>query len=140
MSMTRRDFNIASIAAAAAFFGLPKTASADAVQDAINTFTGGTSASDGGITLIAPEIAENGNTVPIEVSSPDAEAIMVFADGNPLPEVVTFNFGPAAGSRSASTRCRLAGEQDIIAIGRKPDGSFVSARQTVRVTIGGCGG
>lgn len=140
MSMTRRDFNIASIAAAAAFFGLPKTASADAVQDAMNVFTGGATPGDGGITLIAPEIAENGNTVPIEVDAPDAEAIMVFATGNPLPEVVTFTFGPAAGSRAASTRCRLAGEQDVVAIARKADGSFVSARQTVRVTIGGCGG
>lgn len=140
MSMTRRDFNIASIAAAAAFFGLPKTASADAVQDAINTFTNGGSVGEGGITLIAPEIAENGNTVPIEVDAPGAEAIMVFADGNPLPEVVTFNFGPAAGSRMASTRCRLAGEQNVIAVARMADGSYASTSQTVRVTIGGCGG
>jgi sulfur-oxidizing protein SoxY len=140
MSMTRRDFNIASLAAAAAFFGLPKTASADAVMDSMNAFTGGATPGEGGITLIAPEIAENGNTVPIEVSAPDAEAIMVFATGNPLPEVVTFNFGPAAASPMASTRCRLAGEQDVVAIARKADGSFVSARQTVRVTIGGCGG
>jgi len=140
MSMTRRDFNIAGLAAAVAFFGLPKTASADAVMDAMNEFTGGATPGDGGITLIAPEIAENGNTVPIEVDAPDAESIMVFATGNPLPEVVTFNFGPAAGSRAASTRCRLAGEQEVVAIARKADGSFVSARQTVRVTIGGCGG
>ena len=65
---------------------------------------------------------------------------MVFATGNPLPEVVTFNFGPLSGSQHATTRVRLAGEQEVVAIARKPDGSFVSARQNVRVTIGGCGG
>jgi sulfur-oxidizing protein SoxY len=45
-----------------------------------------------------------------------------------------------AGRQAASTRIRLAGEQDVIAIARMPDGSFKQARQNVRVTIGGCGG
>ncbi|MBF9043614.1 thiosulfate oxidation carrier protein SoxY [Rhodobacterales bacterium HKCCE4037] len=140
MSMTRRTFTAASVAAAAAFFALPKTATAQEVQAAMDAFTGGAELGSDGITLIAPEIAENGNTVPIEVDAPGAEAIMVFAAGNPLPEVVTFNFGPAAGSQHATTRVRLAGEQEVIAIARKADGTFVSARQNVRVTIGGCGG
>jgi sulfur-oxidizing protein SoxY len=65
---------------------------------------------------------------------------MLLAAGNPSPDVCTFNFGPLAGSQSASTRIRLAGEQDVIAIARMPDGTFKQARQNVRVTIGGCGG
>jgi sulfur-oxidizing protein SoxY len=36
-----------------------------------------------GITLIAPEIAENGNTVPIEVDAPGAEAIMFWPRATP---------------------------------------------------------
>jgi sulfur-oxidizing protein SoxY len=40
----------------------------------------------------------------------------------------------------ASTRIRLAGEQEVVAIARMPDGTFKQARQNVRVTIGGCGG
>lgn len=140
MSMTRRTFTVSSLAAAAAFFALPKTATAQEVEAAMNTFTGGVDLGSDGITLIAPEIAENGNTVPIEVDAPGAEAVMVFATANPLPEVVTFNFGPSSGSQHATTRVRLAGEQEVVAIARKPDGSFVSARQNVRVTIGGCGG
>jgi sulfur-oxidizing protein SoxY len=64
----------------------------------------------------------------------------LLAAGNPSPDVATFNFGPAAGKQAASTRIRLAGEQDVIAIARMPDGTFKSTSQNVRVTIGGCGG
>ena len=71
---------------------------------------------EGGLTLTAPEIAENGNTVPIAVDAPGAVAIAIFAAGNPTPKVVTFNFGPLAGSQSATTRIRLAGTQDVIAV------------------------
>ncbi|MEH6728526.1 MAG: thiosulfate oxidation carrier protein SoxY, partial [Hyphomicrobiales bacterium] len=50
------------------------------------------------------------------------------------------NFGPLAASHSASTRMRLAGTQDVIAIAKMPDGSFIRAANQVKVTIGGCGG
>jgi sulfur-oxidizing protein SoxY len=118
---------------------LPKIVHA-ATEDAIAAFTGGAEIGEGGITLTAPEIAENGNTVPIEVSAPGAEAIVILAAGNPTPAVATVNFGPMAGEQFASTRIRLAGTQDVLAIARMPDGSFVQARQEVKVTIGGCGG
>ncbi|MBF9033095.1 thiosulfate oxidation carrier protein SoxY [Rhodobacterales bacterium HKCCE2091] len=140
MTATRRQVLNTGLAAAAVFLGLPRLASAQDVDAAIAEFTGGAEAAEEGVTLIAPEIAENGNTVPIEIDAPGAEAIMVLAAGNPNPDVATFNFGPAAGSQMASTRIRLAGEQDVVAIGRFPDGSFKSARAHVRVTIGGCGG
>ncbi|MGA1613997.1 MAG: thiosulfate oxidation carrier protein SoxY, partial [Lutimaribacter sp.] len=51
-----------------------------------------------------------------------------------------YNFGELAGSASASTRIRLAGTQDVVAIAKMADGSFAQARSTVKVTIGGCGG
>lgn len=140
MDLSRRQFVGTGLVAAAAFFGLPGIASAQELDEAINAFTGGADMGSDGITLIAPEIAENGNTVPIEVDAPGAEAIMLLAAGNPSPDVCTFNFGPLAGTRAASTRIRLAGEQDVIAIARMPDGTFKQARQNVRVTIGGCGG
>jgi sulfur-oxidizing protein SoxY len=140
MDVTRRQFVGTGLVAAAAFFGLPQIASAQELDEAINAFTGGADMGGDGITLIAPEIAENGNTVPIEVDAPGAEAIMFLAAGNPSPDVATINFGPAAGRQAVSTRIRLAGEQEVIAIARMPDGTFKQARQNVRVTIGGCGG
>jgi sulfur-oxidizing protein SoxY len=120
-------------------FGLPMRASA-AAEDRIAEFNGGAEMGGEGLTLTAPEIAENGNTVPIEVDAPGAEAILVLAMGNPTPGVAEFKFGALAGSQSASTRIRLAGTQDVVAIARMKDGSFVKASSNVKVTIGGCGG
>ncbi len=138
MTLTRRKVMVMGAGAFVAF-GLPLRATA-AAEDAIAAFTGGAAIGEGGITLTAPEIAENGNTVPIEVSAPGASQIMVLATGNPTPGVATFTFGALAASQAASTRIRLAGTQDVVAIAKMADGSFVQASSNVKVTIGGCGG
>lgn len=138
MEFTRRE-TLAMGAGAALMTVLPFRANA-AVDDLIAEFTGGAAVADGGVDLTAPEIAENGNTVPIAVSAAGATAIMVLAAGNPTPPVCTFKFGPMAGSQSASTRIRLAGTQDVVAVAQLADGSFARASKTVKVTIGGCGG
>ena len=138
MKLTRRDTILAAMGTAAVAL-LPMRANA-AADEAIAAFTGGADVGEGGITLTAPEIAENGNTVPIEVSAPGAVEIKVFAAGNPTPDVATFAFGPLAAAQMAATRIRLAGTQDVVAVAKMADGSFVQASQEVKVTIGGCGG
>ncbi|ULB11426.1 thiosulfate oxidation carrier protein SoxY [Cereibacter azotoformans] len=138
MRLSRRDTLVLGMGGLAALtLPMPALAAAD---EAIAAFTGGAATGSGGITLTAPEIAENGNTVPVTVDAPGAAAIMLVATGNPEPAVATFTFGPAAGSQMAATRIRLAKTQDVVAIARMPDGSFVQASATVKVTIGGCGG
>jgi len=139
MIITRRDTLVMGAGAAVATL-LPLQAFADATEDATMEFAAGGAISDGGIELTAPEIAENGNTVPISVSAPGAVSILVLASGNPNPRVIEFNFGPLAGSQSASTRCRLAGTQDVFALAKMADGSVKRTSATVKVTIGGCGG
>ena len=141
MQMTRRDACRLGLAAtAAAVAGLPAFASADAASEAVMAFTGGVAPTEGGVNLNAPEIAENGGTVPIEVSAEGATDIVLLADGNPSPGVATFHFGPLAGSAAASTRIRLASTQNVIAVAKMADGSFRQASREVKVTIGGCGG
>ncbi len=68
MKLTRRN---AMILGAGAFvaIGLPVRASATLAEDAIAAFTGGAEMGDAGITLTAPEIAENGNTAPSELAT-----------------------------------------------------------------------
>ncbi len=139
MKLNRRDALAMGLGATAVAM-LPMRALAESHAKGMEAFTGGAEAGDGDITLDAPEIAENGNTVPISVNAPGAAAIAVFAMGNPTPGVATFNFGPAAGSQYASTRIRLAGTQDVVAVAKMEDGSFIKASKTVKVTIGGCGG
>ncbi|MEZ5911440.1 MAG: thiosulfate oxidation carrier protein SoxY [Paracoccaceae bacterium] len=138
MMFSRREALAVGIGTLAAT-ALPLRALA-ATEDAIAAFTGGAEVATSGVTLNAPEIAENGNTVPVGVDAPGAVSVMLLAAGNPNPEVCTFNFGPAAGSQAASTRIRLAKTQDVIAIAKMADGSFAQASATVKVTIGGCGG
>ncbi len=138
MELSRRE--TLALGLGAAFLTIMPLRANAAAEDAIAAFTGGADMADGGVTLTAPEIAENGNTVPIEVSAPGAAAILIVAAGNPEPGVATFNFGPLAAEQAASTRIRLAGTQDVVAVAKMADGSFAKASATVKVTIGGCGG
>ncbi|MFN3644050.1 MAG: thiosulfate oxidation carrier protein SoxY [Gemmobacter sp.] len=138
MTLSRRDTLALAIgAAAAAAIPLPALAK---IEDAINTFTGGAAVGQGGVTLTAPEIAENGNTVPVQVDAPGATAILILASGNPTPGVCMASFGEAAGAHMFATRIRLASTQNVVAIAKMADGSFARAETEVKVTIGGCGG
>ena len=132
---------------ATAALGVAPAQAANNAQDLIKAFTGGKQAAEGKVTLDLPEIAENGNTVPmtVTVESPMNEQshvteVLVLADGNPNAGVATFHFSPASGVAEANTRIRLATTQNIIAIARMNDGSFAMATKQVKVTIGGCGG
>ncbi|HMO08365.1 MAG TPA: thiosulfate oxidation carrier protein SoxY [Paracoccaceae bacterium] len=139
MRHSRRNVLVVGIGGFAAA-ALPAAPARAAVGDAMAAFAGGATVADGGITLSAPEIAENGNAVPIGITAPGAVAIALFAGGNPEPLVTEVTFGPAAGSQALATRIRLAQSQEVIALARMADGSVVRARAEVKVTIGGCGG
>lgn len=140
MELTRRDAMAlgAGTLAATAISAVPAFAST--AETEIAGFTGGADMVEGGVTLTAPEIAENGNTVPISVAAPDAVEMAVFATENPVPKVLTVSFGPLNTSHSLSTRIRLAGTQEVVAVAQMADGSFHRASAIVKVTIGGCGG
>ena len=134
-------------AGAAVYAGVPAYADGAAVAAKIKGLTGGKSVGEGKIELDLPEIAENGNAVKVAFSIDSSmtaddyvKAVHVMADGNPTPEVASFNFTPAMGACSASTRMRLAKTQNIIVLAEMNDGSFKQAQATVKVTIGGCGG
>jgi sulfur-oxidizing protein SoxY len=134
-------------AATAAVLGVHPAAAANDYEDLIKKFTGGKAPTVGRVRIDAPEIAENGNTVPmtIMVESPMTAAshvtdVLVVADGNPRGGIVTFHFTPESGVAEANTRIRLASTQWVHAVARMNDGSFFMAKKEVKVTIGGCGG
>lgn len=115
--------------------------------DLIQKFTGGIKPIEGKIKLDVPEIAENGNTVPVTVSvdSPMTVAshvkeIFVLADANPRGGVATFKFMPDVSVAEANIRVRLAETQNVIAVAKMSDGTYIMAAKQVKVTIGGCGG
>jgi sulfur-oxidizing protein SoxY len=78
---------------------LANPALAATVEELTAAFSAGAAPDTDGITLTAPEIAENGNTVPVSVEAPGAVAIMILATGNPEPAVATATFGPRRASR-----------------------------------------
>lgn len=149
--MQRRQFLAASGGLTAAlllpFIALAEEAKDNGAAKLIADFIGDGKVDASGLKLTMPEIAENGNTVPltVEVDSPMTEEnyvkeILVVAQSNPSPEVARFSFTPLAGVAKADTRMRLAQTQDVVALARMSNGSIAQARQTVKVTIGGCGG
>jgi len=113
----------------------------------IQKFTGGKAAESGKIAIDLPEIAENGNTVPlaIKVDSPMTAAdyvsdIRVVGDANPNPGIVTFHLTPAAGRAEVATRIRLGGTGTVTVLAKTSAGKVYAERKTVKVTVGGCGG
>jgi len=135
--------------AAIAFLGRAGSARADAkaAADQIAKFTGGKTAEKAKVSIELPEIAENGNTVPLSVSvdapmTADSyvSEVMVVAEGNPNPGVATFHFTPMSGKAEASTRIRLATTQNIVVVAKTSKGEFFTGQKLVKVTIGGCGG
>ena len=122
-------------------------AAAKEAAEEIGKFTGGKSPENGKIAIELPEIAENGNTVPLSVTvdSPmtaddHVSEIMVVGDGNPRPGVATFHLTPLSGKAAAQTRIRLATTQNIIVVAKTSKGALYTAQKLVKVTIGGCGG
>ena len=116
-------------------------------DELIKKFAGGKEPVKGKVKLDLPEIAENGNTVPMNVAveSPMTEQsyvteLMIVADANPRGGIVTFRFSPVSGIAEANTRIRLAETQNVIAVAKMNDGSVFMDTKQVKVTIGGCGG
>ena len=114
--------------------------------DQIKNFTGGKTPVAGRVKLELPELAENGNTVPLSIAVDGpmdegihVEEILVVAPANPNARVIRFRFSSAS-VPEASTRIRLAETQDVIAVAKLSDGNFVQASRQIKVTIGGCGG
>lgn len=149
MKLTRREAMILGAGAGAVLLTGAGSAFADTaeVETLMNEFTGGVTPETGRVSLTAPEIAENGNTVPIAVNveSPmtaddHVADVLILADGNPRAGVATFHFTAMSGVAAASTRMRLAKTQNVIAVAKMSDGSVFMDKREVKVTIGGCGG
>ena len=114
---------------------------AESIDDALSAAMGSASntASDA-IKIKAPDIAENGAVVPVSISSDmtGVESIALLAAGNNTPLVATFALGEGAVA-DVSTRIKMAKTGDVVAV-VKAGGKLHSARKSVKVTIGGCGG
>jgi sulfur-oxidizing protein SoxY len=115
------------------------------MQAAIRGWVGDAPISDGRVHIDIAELIDNGNAVPVTltVASPmtvedHVTSLALFAERNPLPEVVAFTLGPRAGKAEVATRIRLATSQQLVAIARLSDGSCWRHSVKVIVTLAAC--
>jgi sulfur-oxidizing protein SoxY len=148
MTMTRRQALVVTLGiSAAAMARMPAYASTEEAEAVVSAFTGGAEPQAGRIVLTVPDVADNGNAVPVsfEVESTMedddlVESVIIVADGNPRPEVATFHFTGLSAAAAATTRIRLAQSQTLTAVAKMADGSFIVDRRDISVTVGGCTG
>jgi sulfur-oxidizing protein SoxY len=90
--------------------------------------------------ITAPDIAENGAVVPVDVVSniPGTTSIAIVIDKNPMPLSAQFDFANGA-LPDVSVRLKFAQTSVVRAIARA-DGKLYSVQREVKVTAGGCGG
>ncbi len=145
----RREFLAAGSAliTTSALFGAAAEAALPEIRTSMAAILGDRTAEEGLIRLSLPEVAEDGNTVPltVEVESPmtrddHVKAVHIFAESNPLPTVAKILFTPRSGKALISTRMRLAKSQKVHVLAEMSDDSVFTATRSVKVTIGGCGG
>ncbi len=107
-------------------------------EGSLTAVIGDSETQEGGISIDAPEIASNGATVPISISSDleNIKSISVLVENNPRPYISTFymndNLEP-----SISVRVKMRETSNVVAI-VETDGGYHMAKQSVKVTAGGC--
>jgi len=115
--------------------------SARQVGDALKAWGAGSVSESREISITAPEIAENGGKVEIEIATTlaNAKTLAVFADKNPMPLCAALDFTPPA-LPYTRLQLKLAESTRIRAVVRTGDGKNHVAFRDVKVTLGGCGG
>lgn len=112
------------------------TKAADALK--VLGATGAQASAD--IVIEAPQIAENGAVVPIEVTSKIAgtTSIAVLVEKNPFPLAGRFDFMEGA-LPFAKVNLKM-GQTSEVRVVATAGGKHYTAAKEIKVTIGGCGG
>ncbi len=93
----------------------------------------------GDIVIVAPERAENGAVVQIEIRSniQNTEAIAIFVENNPTPLIANFMFGDGA-DPFVVTRIKMAETSDLKIVVKAGSQYFTNAKN-ITVLENGCG-
>ena len=113
---------------------------AKSAADALKTLGASNAAASKDIVIEAPQIAENGAVVPIEISSniPGTTAIAVVIEKNPFPLAGKFEFKEGA-LPFVKLNVKM-GETSDVRVVATAGGKHFAASKEIKVTIGGCGG
>ena len=119
-----------------------KTAfTARSVGEALKAWGAANAGESRDIVVSAPEIAENGAKVEVDITSqvPATRSIAVFADRNPMPLCAAIDFSGGA-LPYCRVQIKLAETTRVRAAVKAADGKTYVAFREIKVTLGGCGG
>ena len=113
---------------------------AKSTMDAMKSLGFGNAEDSKAIEIRAPDIAENGAVVPIDITSaiPGTTSISVFIEKNPFPYTGTFDVSQGA-VPYVHLRVKI-GESSPVRVVVAAGGKHYTSAKEVKVTIGGCGG
>ena len=114
---------------------------ARSASDALKAYGSASTAESRDIVINAPEIAENGAKVEVEITSNIAStrSIAIFADKNPMPLSSVFEFSDPV-LPYVKAQLKMAETTRLRAVGKTTDGKSYVAFREIKVTLGGCGG
>ena len=117
-----------------------KAFAAKTPQEALAGIGAGSATPSKDILIEAPQIAENGAVVPIEITSniPGTTSIAVLVEKNPYPLVAKFDFMEGA-LPFVKINAKM-GETSDVRVVATAGGKYYQAAKEIKVTIGGCGG
>ena len=113
---------------------------AKSAPDALKTLGVSNPAPSKDLVIDAPQIAENGAVVPIEITSgiPGTSSLLVLIDHNPFPLVAKFDLMEGA-LPFVKLNVKMGETSDVRVIASAGGKHYVATKE-VKVTIGGCGG
>ena len=118
---------------------------AEETKKIIKNIIKGREITKGLITLNVPDIAEDGNVVPVTfkvkctMTKQDyPEKVHILALENPFPEVAVYQFFPNMGKAQVSFRCRMRASAFLMVIAEMADGRVTAEKKYVDVMLGAC--
>ena len=113
---------------------------AKSAADALKSLGASAAVPSKDVLIEAPQIAENGAVVPIEITSnvPGTTSISVLIEKNPFPLAGVFEFREGA-LPFVKLNVKM-GETSDVRVVAEAGGRRYTATKEIKVTIGGCGG
>ena len=114
-------------------------------EEILANIVGGRSLREGLIEAIAPDIAEDGSTVPVSfrvdcsmTNNDYPKTVHVIGMVNPTPEIARYHFTDACGEAAVVFRCRMHASSKLSFVADMADGTVGMTQRFVTVTAGGC--
>ena len=131
------------LAGVVTFVAMPFVAAPVAIKQSLRDTFGDVDVGEGHVVVSIPPLAENGNSVSLEVTAeaPTGARVVslrVLSDVNPLPVLGVFSFGRGRESVRVATRIRLADTQRIVVAAEMSDGTVWTGSGTTIVTLAAC--